>query len=298
MMDILETLKELGGYWKYSGGRYLAKLTSGKVSDTFVNTGVLTCRPKPLANAVESVLHTQVGSEDIDTFAVRYFDVPNLYVCGPAMGGITLAYEVARQLGAEAIFTEPVYATYHDEFAGGFDKIFKTGQQLKRFQIPEGATVLFVEDVITMGKSTREMIEAVYRSFGPVAEGAPIDAAHNVLPYVLCLVNRSQEQRVSFTFPASGQAWPERAAKGYKAEAGCYIGRDFQILSLASIQARTWDAIEKADTELRSRGERPLHFGYCQVRRATDRLDGDDVRCNCKLEALRPKDNWNKLKGS
>ena len=31
-MDILKSLQELGGYWKYEGGKYLIKLTSGKVT--------------------------------------------------------------------------------------------------------------------------------------------------------------------------------------------------------------------------------------------------------------------------
>lgn len=35
-MNLIQTLKNLGGYWHYEGGRYLAKLTSGKVSDTFL----------------------------------------------------------------------------------------------------------------------------------------------------------------------------------------------------------------------------------------------------------------------
>ena len=111
------------------------------------------------------------------------------------MGGITLAYEVARQLGATAIFTGPVHvaAVKHEiavEREGVlFEKVSpadmcarKIGQELKRFDIPEGATVLFVEDVITTGKSTKAMIWAVLNNAHP-----------SVIPlrHVLCLVNCS-----------------------------------------------------------------------------------------------------------
>ena len=214
-MDLIEKMKELGGYWEYAGGRYLAELTSGKVSDKFLNTGVLTCRPKPLANAVEHLIHKKCpdATEDVDTVAVRNFD-KKPYVCGPAFGGITLAYEVARQLGGTAIFTEPVYKTVttFDMEGDDYPRTVKDGQALKRFKIPEGATVLFVEDVITSGKSTLEMMNAVWATQG--------DKLFENLPYVLCLVNRSGKDHL----------WP--------------------IISLADVAAITWDTIEQAREDL------------------------------------------------
>ena len=69
---------------------------------------------------------------------------------GPAMGGIIIAYEVARALGINAIFTERV------------DNIMT----LRRgFKIPKGAKVIIVEDVITTGKSSFESVE-VAKSYG------------------------------------------------------------------------------------------------------------------------------------
>jgi len=216
-MDILETLTELGGYWGYNGGRYLAKLTSGKVSDTFVNTGVLTCRPKPLANAVESVLHTQVGSEDIDTFAVRYFDVPNLYVCGPAMGGITLAYEVARQLGGTAIW---------------FDDAGKPSQP-----IPKDATVLLVTDRIEHGNRhilTEEFADYVAQHLGELRQ---------ILPYILCLVDTSCADIVEVKVKHA--VMPER-----KAALPLIQGKMLHIIPLARLSVLEWDSVKAASEDI------------------------------------------------
>lgn len=71
-------------------------------------------------------------------------------VAGPAIGGIILAYEVARQLGVTNIFAERENGT----------------MTLRRgFSVPEGAKVLVVEDVVTTGGSVKEVIELV-RSLG------------------------------------------------------------------------------------------------------------------------------------
>jgi orotate phosphoribosyltransferase len=68
------------------------------------------------------------------------------YVVSPAVGGIVPGYETARQLGAKAIFVERE------------DGAFK----LRRgFEIPPGARVLVVEDIITTGLSTRECLAAI-----------------------------------------------------------------------------------------------------------------------------------------
>jgi len=75
-------------------------------------------------------------------------------VIGPAMGGITVAYEVARQLGAIALFAE----RENDKMA------------LRRnFTIAPGQRVLVVEDVVTTGGSVREVMEVVRAHQGFVA---------------------------------------------------------------------------------------------------------------------------------
>lgn len=71
-------------------------------------------------------------------------------VCGPAMGGVIVSYELARQLGVESIFTER-----QDE-----------KMTLRRgFEVGPEDKILIAEDVITTGKSTMETV-AVLESFG------------------------------------------------------------------------------------------------------------------------------------
>lgn len=67
-------------------------------------------------------------------------------VAGPAVGGIILAYETARQLKVLNIFAERENGI----------------MTLRRgFSVPEGANVLVVEDVVTTGGSVREVIELI-----------------------------------------------------------------------------------------------------------------------------------------
>ena len=66
-------------------------------------------------------------------------------VCGPAMGGVIVAYELGRQLGVESIFTERV------------DNVMT----LKRFSVNKGDKIIITEDVITTGKSTMETVKVL-----------------------------------------------------------------------------------------------------------------------------------------
>jgi len=67
-------------------------------------------------------------------------------VVAPAMGGIIVAYEVARQLGVKAVFCER-----------------QEGRMTLRrgFTIEPGQRVLVVEDVITTGGSVKEVMDVV-----------------------------------------------------------------------------------------------------------------------------------------
>jgi orotate phosphoribosyltransferase len=67
-------------------------------------------------------------------------------VASPAIGGIVIGYEVARQLGAQFIWTER-----------------EAGRMTLRrgFRVGKGERVLVVEDVITTGGSTRETIDTL-----------------------------------------------------------------------------------------------------------------------------------------
>ncbi|MBI4335839.1 MAG: orotate phosphoribosyltransferase [Candidatus Omnitrophica bacterium] len=75
-------------------------------------------------------------------------------VAGPAIGGIIVSYEVANALGCRSIFMER-------------ENDIMT---LRRgFDIKKGERVLIVEDVITTGGSTREVMEVVRKKGGRVA---------------------------------------------------------------------------------------------------------------------------------
>ncbi len=84
-------------------------------------------------------------------------------VASPAMGGVVVGYEMARQLGVPSIFFERVEGKL--ELRRGFD-------------ITPGARVLMVEDIVTTGLSSRECIDGI-----TALGGVTVAAA--------CLINRS-----------------------------------------------------------------------------------------------------------
>ena len=76
------------------------------------------------------------------------------FVAGPTTGGIILAYEVARQLGVHAVYVE---------------RGDRGGRVLRRgFEIPPGARVLVVDDVVTTGGSVAETRACIAESGGRV----------------------------------------------------------------------------------------------------------------------------------
>lgn len=82
-------------------------------------------------------------------------------VCAPAMGGLIIGHEVARAFDVRFIFTE----------RDGEGKM-----TLRRgFAIQPGERVLIVEDVITTGGSTREVVELLE------AAGAKVLAAASII---------------------------------------------------------------------------------------------------------------------
>lgn len=80
-------------------------------------------------------------------------------VVAPAIGGIIPGYETARALGCKAVFVE----REEGEF------------QLRRgFEIPAGARIVMVEDIVTTGLSSRECIAAIRRHPGTLLGAACI----------------------------------------------------------------------------------------------------------------------------
>ncbi|WP_353715390.1 orotate phosphoribosyltransferase [Dehalogenimonas sp. 4OHTPN] len=75
-------------------------------------------------------------------------------VVGPTTGGIILAFEVARQMGLPAAFAEKVPSG---------EREFRRG-----FKIAPGRKILVVDDILTTGKSIREVFEAVKKHRGDI----------------------------------------------------------------------------------------------------------------------------------
>ncbi len=149
---VIDELKQSGALLE---GHFL--LSSGRHSDRYCQCAKLLQHPDR-AGRVVSVIAEQVKSLPIDM------------VVGPAMGGIIVAYELGRQLGVPAIFTERV------------DNVMT----LRRgFEVRPGQKLLITEDVVTTGKSSLETIE-VLKSFGAEVIG------------VACLADRSDG---SFPYP-------------------------------------------------------------------------------------------------
>ena len=74
-------------------------------------------------------------------------------VVGPTIGGIIIAYEVARHLKVRSIYAEP----------GDEGRIFKRG-----FSIKKGERVLIVDDILTTGGSAREVVQLVEKHQGSI----------------------------------------------------------------------------------------------------------------------------------
>ena len=304
MSDLIEILKSLNGYWQHDSGRYLAELPDGKISDTYIDIDSLTSRPNLLSPLLKDLyvkagLWKPLGPDGWGGEGFDTKEVPsNLYVCGSSPNNITLAYEVARQLGmtsqlgAIAIFTEPTfrYCCPHDmgspfgldtkpatECEGNMeDKVMlKTGQQLKRFEIPENATVLFAIDKIVTGKNARDMIKAVCASASSFEWGY---GKADPLQYILCLVNQSGADKLV-------------VKDHYDCE------REFKIISLADIKMRTWNSLEEAEASLLCHvcefNNVCPEDGECKG--GIERRNKNCAYSDTKLEAINPKTNWDLL---
>ena len=105
---------------------------------------------------------THLGASIAERFKNQKIDV----VIGPAIGGIIIAYEVARALGVRALFAERE----------------EQRMTLRRgFEIKKGERVVVVEDIITTGCSVHEVVRLVQGIGGEVAGiGALIDRSEGL----------------------------------------------------------------------------------------------------------------------
>jgi orotate phosphoribosyltransferase len=140
--EILKIFEENNALLK---GHFL--LTSGLHSDRYLQCALVLQHP---------ALAERLGAE----LAAKAKADPNIgpidLVIAPALGGVIVAHEVARALGVRALFTE---------------RQEKSMTLRRGFQVSPGERCLVVEDVVTTGGSTREVMEVVARH-GGVAAGA------------------------------------------------------------------------------------------------------------------------------
>ncbi|HBT19903.1 MAG TPA: orotate phosphoribosyltransferase [Peptococcaceae bacterium] len=164
-----EILKSCGALWE---GHFL--FTSGLHGDKYIQCAKVSQYPK-----YNELFCRELASR----FDAGTIDV----VLGPAVGGILIAYEMARQLDARAIFTERVDGK----------------MKLRRGMcIEEGENVLIVEDVITTGGTVKELIPIVQESKGNVVG-------------IAAFVNRNKD-RVKFDYPV--EVLYEGVLEDYKPE--------------------------------------------------------------------------------
>jgi len=125
-------------------------LSSGRHSNGYCQCAKLLQYPERAASVLSIVVE-------------KLKETPVDIVVGPAMGGIIVAYELGRQLGVPAIFTEREDGKMN----------------LRRgFAVYSGQRVLITEDVVTTGKSSLETID-VLKEYGVEIVG------------IACIVNRS-----------------------------------------------------------------------------------------------------------
>ncbi len=145
-----EVLDEFRGAGALLNGHFI--LTSGRRSSIFLQKMFVFMYPdrtERLCRALAQKVEATFGKIDI--------------VVSPAVGGIVPGYETARHLKAKSIFVE--------REAGKF--VLRRG-----FDIPKGARVLVVDDILTTGLSYRETLEAIRPYPGDIVGAA-------------CLIDRS-----------------------------------------------------------------------------------------------------------
>lgn len=134
-INVVEILKECEALLE---GHFL--LSSGKHSNRYCQCAKLMQYPDKTEGVI-SIVADKVKALDIDV------------VVGPAMGGITAAYELGRQLGKRSIFTERE----------------NNVMTLRRgFEIKPGERILIMEDVVTTGKSSMETAKVLEELGGKV----------------------------------------------------------------------------------------------------------------------------------
>ena len=144
---VLELFHQTGAYLR---GHF--RLTSGLHSREYLQCALVLQHPRHAA---------QLGSLLAEALRSLVPDLAVETVASPALGGVIIGYEVARALGARAIFTE------RDA----------SGQMILRrgFSLQPGESTVVIEDVVTTGGTTREVVECL------ASTGARVLAAGSII---------------------------------------------------------------------------------------------------------------------
>lgn len=164
--EVLEVFQKTGGILK---GHFL--LTSGRHSDTYMQCAKL-------------FVDTESSEKLCAALAEKLTGVNAEAVVSPAVGGILMGYEVARQLKLPNYFMER-----------------ENGEMTLRrgFAIEKGTKVLVVEDVVTTGGSVKEVI-AKLKAMGaePVAVASIVDRSAGAVEFGLPFYNLISMNVVSY----------------------------------------------------------------------------------------------------
>jgi orotate phosphoribosyltransferase len=145
--EVLAVFREAGAILE---GHFI--LTSGLRSAVFLQKARVFMYPDKTEKLCKA-LADKIRSSDLG---------PIDYIISPALGGLIPGYETARHLGVPAMWVE----RQDGEF------------QLRRFELPKGARVIVIEDIVTTGLSGRETVTSL-KALGAEVLG------------VACLIDRS-----------------------------------------------------------------------------------------------------------
>ncbi|GGM18905.1 orotate phosphoribosyltransferase [Deinococcus aerophilus] len=149
-MDVLELYRQAGAYHE---GHFL--LASGRHSPKFLQSTTLLQYPH-LTEQIGAALATRLSGAGVQAD----------FLLGPAMGGVVLAYEVARHYRNDA--GKAPRALFAEKDGHGGMKIREA------FQIAPGETFIAVEDVLTTGGSVLKAVRAAEAAGGRCAAVACI----------------------------------------------------------------------------------------------------------------------------
>jgi len=144
--DTLELFRQTGAYLT---GHF--RLTSGLHSSAYLQCALVLQFP----------VHAELLGRQLADALRALIPEPPAVVASPALGGLIIGHEVAREFGARFLFTE---------------RDVNGNMTLRRgFQVTPGESVVVIEDVVTTGGSTADVVNVMR------AEGANVLAAGSIV---------------------------------------------------------------------------------------------------------------------